>query len=487
MRILNREALVGHGNVEGRRIVADVMEAGLQAADPWRNAGRLLRREGRLLRVGDPAFEATGDPHAGESIYDLDEVENIYVVGAGKGVQRAALAIEDALGERLTGGCVIAKRGDPVILKHIRVVHGGHPIPDEGCVEGCKAILELAARTTARDLVFTIIGNGGSSLLTMPEEGIALEDVRELTRFMQIERGASTVDLNVIRNHIDQLKGGKIARRFSAAQCVHIVMCDANHHVVQQPRHDYDGLMRHNVWLHNLPEGSTFGEAMEILRRYDAVDHCPPAILDFLRRARPEQETVKYEEFSSYRFRVFGIMPDDEHFIPAVVRRAGELGIPCRVLNRLLHAEASECGKVYGSIARNISDYGEPFPRPMMLVSTGEMLVTVRGEKGVGGRNQEFVLQCALEITGDSRIVVGSADSDGTDGPGGLDLEGAPDCLGGGIVDGYTLAEARKQGVDLLAALRTHDVSRALWRLDCGMHIEQNISLDDLTVLYIGE
>ena len=151
-----------------------------------------------------------------------------------------------------------------------------------------------------------------------------------------------------------------------------------------------------------------------------------------------------------------------------------------------MQAESSQCARVYASIAKNIEAFDMPFQTPVVLLSSGEMLVTVEKADGIGGRNQEFALQCAREIAGHHRIVMASVDSDGTDGPGGLRLEGAPSCLGGGIVDGYTWQRAQERGVDIHKALKTHATSAALWRLDCGLHIEQNISLNDLTIIYIG-
>lgn len=486
MRILNIDQVTSHGNREGRALVAEIMEAGLKAADPYHNACRLFRREGNLLYVDQPAFEADGDPQAGPSVYDLNRIEHVYMVGAGKGVQRVAKAIEEVLGDQLTGGVVIAKHGDPLILEKTQVVHGAHPVPDEGCVAGCQAIAALARQVTENDLVFTITGNGVSSLLTLPEEGITLEEVKWLTSALQIHKGVPTVELNIIRNHVDQMKGGKISRLFARAQCVHIVMTDANHHVIQDPRHDYRGLMMENVWLHNLPEGSTFAQAIDVLKRYDAWEACPESIRTFLTQADPARETVKYEEFANWRFRVFGIMPDSEHFLPTAQRAAEERGIRCHVLTQFLQADAGQSARVISAIARNIADCGEPMKPPVLLLSSGEMLVTVQGHGGVGGRNQEFALTCAREIRGYRNIVIGSADSDGTDGPGGLALEGAPTCLGGGIVDGFTWEEAKQRGIDLAEALRTHGTSEPLWKLDCGLHIEQNISLNDLTVIYIG-
>jgi glycerate-2-kinase len=120
-------------------------------------------------------------------------------------------------------------------------------------------------------------------------------------------------------------------------------------------------------------------------------------------------------------------------------------------------------------------------------MSSGENVVTVGSESGVGGRNQEYCLAAALKIKGNEHIVIGAVDTDGTDGPGGFNYEGAPSCLSGAIVDGYTVSEAERDGIDLWQGLKTHGTSLPLWKLDCGVHAESGISALDLRVIYITE
>ena len=333
--------------------------------------------------------------------------------------------------------------------------------------------------------MFTIIGNGGSSLLTMPEEGISLEDVKRLTAMMQIQKGVTTIELNAIRNHVDQMKGGKMTRLFSRAQCVHIVITDANHHVIQAPRHDYEGLMTGNVCC------IICQRALPLPMRWRSFTDMTPGRNALRVSATICSERTRPLKRSSLR--------SSEITVSACSALCLMQSISCRQLcgapeNWAFPAISlhSFCRRnpasapVYASIAKNIEAFDMPFQTPVVLLSSGEMLVTVEKADGIGGRNQEFALQCAREIAGHHRIVMASVDSDGTDGPGGLRLEGAPSCLGGGIVDGYTWQRAQERGVDIHKALKTHATSAALWRLDCGLHIEQNISLNDLTIIYIG-
>ncbi|MGL5514633.1 MAG: DUF4147 domain-containing protein, partial [Sporomusa sp.] len=202
MRIINSDNLKNHGNQEGREKIIEMMEAGLQAADPYYNTLKMLKVDDGKLYVGYPDFVPIGSPRTGIDVYDLDkDLDRIFVFGAGKGLQRVVKAIEDIMGDYLTGGHIILKHGDEAILEKVGVTYGGHPIPDQHCVEGCIAIIDKIneIQLTERDLVFTVVGNGVSSLLTMPPSGLGIEDVMEVTRIMQIEKGLTTMKVNIVR------------------------------------------------------------------------------------------------------------------------------------------------------------------------------------------------------------------------------------------------------------------------------------------------
>jgi glycerate-2-kinase len=461
--------------------MVQILEAGLQSADPYHNTRRLIRIEEGKLIVGNKEFEPEGSPRSGDEVYDLSRVRKIFMVGAGKGIQNVARAIEEVLGDRLSGGHVIDKKGHPVILKKIGVTLGGHPAPDEDCVRGCQKILEFARDLTEEDLVFTCVANGVSSLLTLPAPGLSLEELRRTTLVTQIERGMSTRELNPIRNHLDRMKGGRISRYFHPAQMIHIIAIDPG---------TYEQRMHQNYWLHTLPDGTTFQEALESLRHYDALNAVPGSVRKYLERGDPAQETVKAAEFEKMSFRIFGIMPGywQSGKLPAAVKKAEELGFKSIVLaDKLIEIEASQAGIYMASIADNIEGRGKPFEPPCALFSSGELVVTVGKEKGVGGRNQEFVLSAALKIAGSENIVIGSVDTDGTDGPGTqfADDPGEIPCLAGGIVDGQTAEQAKNSGIDLIGELKRHNTTPALVKLKSGIEASPNISLIDLTVALI--
>ncbi|NLT74104.1 MAG: DUF4147 domain-containing protein [Chloroflexi bacterium] len=477
-RILNGDALVEHGHRQGRQAMVQILEAGLQAADPYNHVRQLVRRKGQWLTIGGADYVLPGDPHTDEEQIDLSTVDRVLVFGIGKGIQHAVRALEEVLGDRLSGGHVIDKHGCDVMLERLPVTLAAHPVPDECCVSGCREILALTRDLTERDLVFTVIGNGVSSLLTLPAEGLALEDVREVTRLLQIELGAPTNELNQVRNHLDQLKGGRIARHIQPARAIHILTGGTL---------DYTTVMDHNIWQHTMPESSTYADAISVLKRWDAWDSIAPSVRDHLLRGDAAQETVKREEYGRFRFRVFEAMPPFLGMIPAARQEAERLGFDTQVLYRFSHFEAAPAAAMAGSIALNVEEWGEPFHPPCVLLGSHELLVTVGQSDGMGGRNQEWALAAAKRIAGSPNIVMGSVDSDGNDGPGHqfAAADASVPQLAGGIVDGTTWREALQAGWDPEAELRRHNTSPLLWSLGCGVRTTYNISVCDLTAIMI--
>ncbi len=476
------DTLISHGNIPGRKAMVEILETGLKASDPHANTKGGFHLEDNKLIIGREEYVPTGSPKTGEEVFDLNQIERIFVVGAGKGIQHVAKGIEDALGERLTGGHVVDKKGHPIICKKIGVTLGSHPTPDADCVKGCEKIYALIKGLAENDLVITCVANGVSSLLTMPVAGITIDEVKEMTYIMQIKHGVPTSDLNAVRNHIDVMKGGRISRYIHPAKAVHILAIDPG---------NYRQFMYENRWLHTLAEGTTFQTAIDSIKRWDAWDEVPASIKNFLLKADPEFETVKADEFEKWGNRIFGVMPGFRQTakFPPAMKRAEELGFkPIILTDDLRLIEASHAGTYIAAICRTIERAGYPFAPPCAIFSSGEMVVTVGNKQGIGGRNQEFALSAALGIGGSKNIVIGSVDTDGTDGPGTQfvkGLEDLPSCLAGGIVDGETLAESRKAGVNIIEEMKRHNTSPTVWKLKSGVWVTPNISLIDFTVALV--
>lgn len=477
--------LVSHGNREGRRIVAELLDVGLDSLDPYFRVKNFIKMEGDTLVLDDRGYEMKEDPHAGRAEYDLRFYEHIFVIGAAKGIQRAALALEEVLGDRLTAGCVIGKHGEEIVCKRIKVVLAGHPVPDSDCVKGCREIEKIVDKVGERDLVFTVFGSGCGSLFTYPAGDITIQDISDFTRMMQIEKGVPTSDLNKIRTHIDKFKGGRISRLLRKATLINLVTADPSKMNTPVLRVSYFEMLENNTFFPTVATASTYKECIDIIKKWDAWDETPESIKKHLLFGTAETENMTIEEYESLGARFFGLIFKDSTVYPAVKKKAAELGIKCLMLNEYQQAEAREAGYVDSMMALSNERLGEPFKTPLILMSSGENVVTVGKETGIGGRNQEYCLAAAINISGSKRIVIGAVDTDGTDGPGGFVCDGAPSCLSGAIVDGYTLERAEKNGIDIWNALKTHATSEPVWRLDCGVVAEVGVSALDLRLILI--
>jgi glycerate-2-kinase len=305
-----------------------------------------------------------------------------------------------------------------------------------------------------------------------------LEDVRKTTHLMQIQRGAPTGDLNPVRNHLDQMKGGRLARHIQPARAIHIMVWIPS---------SWDNLMTRNTFIHSLTGTTTFAKAAENLIKWDAWDEVPQSVRDFVSAADPAHETVKADEFMRMRSRVFGVMPPSMGMLPTAKRKAEELGFKADVLYARSNFEAAPAGLLCAEIANQLASYEGAIKPPCVLLGGGEMIVTVGRENGMGGRNQEWALSSARRIAGNDQVVMASVDSDGTDGPGHQFIQEGPQIpvLDGGLVDGFTMAEAEAAGWNVDAELKRHNTSPVLHDLGCGVQATHNISMNDLTVVMV--
>ncbi|MCK4636621.1 MAG: glycerate kinase [Methanomicrobia archaeon] len=425
--IKNKKQLISHGNIEGRKVALDIIEHGLKAIDTYEATKRLIRFDGEILKVGHLQF-------------DLSEKEDIYVIGAGKASFPIAKALEDILGERIKEGIVIEKRDDK--LKRIKVIKGGHPLPDEAGYKWAKKIMELATKIKRDDLVFCPITGGSSALMTLPAEGISLKDVQTMTDLL-LKSGASIKEINAVRKHISAIKGGRLAVAIHPAEIINLTVSD----VIG----DWDVL--DVITGPTVPDTSTFVDAVSTLKKYKLWDETPPLIREHLHKADPRFESPK--DFTGMRVHTFMLSTNGD-ICDAAKKRAEELGFNAAILSTMMEGESREVGITLAGISKETEKHDRPFAPPIVMISGGETTVTIEDECGEGGPNQEFVLGFSLKITGNRNITVASIGTDGTDGP---------TDIAGGIADGYTLRRAREKGIDIFKNLMSHNASYVLERL----------------------
>jgi len=417
-------AVLKSGQVRERRERAlAVLLAALEAVDPANAIKRQVSLSDETLRIG-------------RRTYDLGRYRNIYVIGGGKASGSMAQAVEEILGRRVTAGLVNVKYGYSAETEIIRLNEAGHPIPDATGMAGTKQMVELARKATDEDLVICLISGGGSALMTLPVEGITLADMKALTDAL-LRCGATINEINAVRKHLSQIKGGNLARLAYPAEVVSLILSD----VVGSP---LDVIASGPT----VPDTTTFADAWGVIERYGLLEELPGPIVERLQRGKegliPETPKEGDEAFTqTYNL----VIASNEVAAEAAVAKAEKLGFHALLLSTFVEGEAREVGKVFAAIAKEILRSGRPVPRPACVVAGGETTVTVRG-RGLGGRNQEMALSAALQIAGLEEVMIIPLATDGTDGP--TDAAGA-------IADGSTLRRAQEMGLSASQYLADND------------------------------
>jgi len=419
-----------------RKDIREIFEDALMAVDPVEVVKRNVRvvggSTGEKLIIGDKGYE-------------LSRYQRISVVGAGKAACSMALTVEKILGERINKGTVTVKYGYREELDVINIHEAGHPIPDEAGIKGAKDILELVQGLTSHDLVICLISGGGSALMPLPCEGITLGEKQDTTKLL-LECGATINEINAIRKHISQIKGGRLARALYPASLISLILSD-----VVGDRLDVIASGP------TVPDESTFKDCLKIIERYGLNKTIPASVLIHLR----DGSKGKHEETPKPGDEIFRktqnlIIGNNLLAINQARAKSEEMGYNSVILSSSIEGETREVAKVHAAIAREVLISENPAKRPACIISGGETTVTIQG-KGLGGRNQEFVLAAAMDIDGLEGITVLSGGTDGTDGP--TDAAGA-------VADSDTVRRARKLKMDPYSYLKNNNSYHFFEKLD---------------------
>ncbi len=397
-----------------RQDAINIFQSGLQAVEPGMAVKNACRREGEHFFIGGLD-------------YDLSQIDNVYVLGAGKASAPMAAAIEEFLGKRIRSGIINVKYGHLAELKYIKLVEAGHPVPDENGEQGSGEILDLAKAAGKDDLVLCLMSGGGSALTPLPAQGLTLKDKQDTIKVL-LACGATIHEINAIRKHTSRLKGGRLAQAAHPATLISLILSDVvgdNLDVIASGP--------------TVPDASSFPECMEIFNKYRIIEKLPIKVVDHIRAGIEGviSETPKAGD------PVFGrtqnlIIGSNMNAIRAAKQKAEALGYNSIILSSMIEGETRDVAHVHGAIAREIIKTGHPIEAPACILSGGETTVTITGQ-GLGGRSQEFSLAAAIDIADVDGVVVLCAGTDGTDGP--TDAAGA-------IADTHTISRALSAGLN---------------------------------------
>jgi glycerate 2-kinase len=446
-RLLNNEATRAQ-----RQRILPILEAALHAVDPIAAVRQQVRLEGSKLLVGGRT-------------YDLESYHHIYVVGGGKAGGSMARATEEILGDRITAGVINTKYGYRADTGIVRINEAGHPLPDAGGMAGARQMVDLARQASEGDLVICLISGGGSALMTLPVEGVSLADMEALTSTL-LRCGATINEINTIRKHLSQIKGGNLSRAAYPAEVVSLILSD----VVGNP---LDVIASGPT----VPDSSSFAQAWEIVERYNLVAELPESIIRRLRAGKDGDVPDTPKEGDLLFDRTYNlIIGSNEIAARAALAQAEAGGFHTMLLSTFVEGEAREVAHVFCAIAREILHSDQPLSRPACVVAGGETTVTIQGQ-GLGGRNQELALAAAIQLDGIDDTVVVALATDGTDGP--TDAAGA-------IADGSTLRRARDKKLLARDYLANNDSYHFFDQLDDLLITgPTNTNVNDLTFVFV--
>ncbi len=354
-------------------------------------------------------------------------------------------------------GLAVVKHITDHNFSKIPVVEGSHPVPDERSLEAGQRVKDLLSGLSARDLVVCLISGGGSALVVLPSPGVSLADIRSLTEAL-LRCGATIAEINLVRRHLDLLKGGGLARLAFPARVLTLILSDVPGNSLETVA---SGM--------TAPDPTTVQEARAIFEKYRLHQHVPPSVLQGLTETLKPGDPV----FARVQNTLIG---SNVNARQAAWRQAQAEGFHTCLLEPDLQGEACEAARMLCAVLRRVHTAGVPVPRPACLIAGGETTVTLGKSSGRGGRNQELALAAVNELAGLPNVMLVTLATDGEDGP--TDAAGA-------VVTGETARRANMAGLDPDRMLAYHDSCSFFTALGDAIKIgPTGTNVNDLVLLF---
>ncbi len=325
----------------------------------------------------------------------------IIIIGGGKGSAAMAVATEShyiAAGQRaIISGLISTRHGFGLPTEIIEILEAGHPVPDANSIEGAKRAIALAKSAGPNDLVLCLLSGGASAIWSAPVAGVSFEAKQQLTKQL-LKSGAPISEMNCVRKHLSQIKGGKLAAAVHPARLLTLAISDV-------PGDHPDEIGSGPT----VADRSTLTDARAVLAKWKIT--ASPEIASALNDAH--NETLKAGD-PSLASSTYKIVAAPKASIEAAAKIARAKGYRVEILGDSLEGEAREVARAHAGLALDAKRRGEK----LAIMSGGELTVTVKGD-GSGGPNQEYALSLAIALNGATGIFGLAGDTDGIDGGGG--------------------------------------------------------------------
>ena len=380
-----------------------------------------------LQQLFETAIDAVSAEHCLSEHLPPPPKGRTIVVGAGK----ASAAMAKVLEANWTGplsGAVVVPYGHTAKCQSMDVLEANHPVPDEAGQRAANHILQLVSHLTEEDLVIALISGGGSALLSLPAPGITLGDKQQVNQAL-LRSGAAIGEINTVRRALSVIKGGRLAAFAHPARIVTLVVSDV---VGDDPAIVASGP--------TLPPPESGITAAEILTDYkiglpeSVQQHLDKNIPDISRTAAFEKDSVT-------------VIARARDGLQAAAAEAERQGWEAVILGDDISGEAKDVAADHAQQALEAARFRDTRSPPLVLLSGGEVTVTLGGSQGDGGPNSEYLLALGLALNRDPKIWALACDTDGIDG----NSRNA-----GGYLTPYSVSGASEMGLDPTGLLTAH-------------------------------
>ena len=430
--------------LDGQRSKAlRLFQLGVAAADPAEAVKKTLRMRAGKLEI---ARALDGSVAARSAVWP-----KVHLLSVGKGACAMAVAAAQIIPAAVTGFAIAVTNYENLCdVERFTVIGAAHPLPDAAGLEAAKTVAGQLSTIGEGELLLVLVSGGGSALLPLPSEPIELEEKIATTELL-LGCGADINQINCVRKHLSQIKGGGLVRLAAGERSTVALHALILSDVLGD---DFSSIASGPT----VADPTTFADAVEVLKSKGVWQAVPKQVRQHLEAGcRGEvDETPKPGDplFESVEQTLIG---SNTISVKAVIEAAKAFGFTAQLYSDALcgdaHDEAFRLAQhVERMMASNID-------RTIALIAGGETTVRLKGS-GKGGRNQAMALAFALaaeRLGVESRWVFLSGGSDGRDGP----TDAA-----GGMVDPWSLSRIRQAGGDAQALLDNNDAYHALQQAD---------------------
>ncbi len=421
-----------------RKDALGIFQAGIVAADPYQAVKRCLLSDGQqleiLLNQDDKTQRRTG------------KWSKVHLIAFGKAACAMAKAAQEIIPDQLLAGCGIAVTNYENVtpIDNVEVIGASHPLPDKAGLNAARKCAERITRAQKGELVLVLISGGGSALIPYPVNSITLEEKIATTNLL-LACGATINQINCVRKHLSQLKGGGLARMAVPADLHAFILSDV-----------LDDDLSAIASGPTVPDPSTFADAIAVFTAKGVWDKVPANVQHYLKQGRVGKvtETPKPGD-NVFKNTTYTLIGSNAISVQAILNASKNLGYEAHLYNNHLCGEARNEAAKWVRYAKSLISGG--IDKPLALLAGGETTVTLKGN-GHGGRNQEMAL--AFAVAAQKHCLTGywtflSAGTDGRDGP----TDAA-----GGIVDQDSIKRMIHADIDPIAMLDNNDSYTTLIR-----------------------